>query len=360
MPTRTLPPNHTPNPARCELDRRHLLLGGLAGLLSAGGQAAWPSRAYAVTPKVARGRLIEELVWSGGELTELHDRSKPATCDLLPAGVPLELSGYVPYLTSYEQDQDPKGQCDPAIRRPVLSVGLDVTERDQNGMPDLSRGLILDYLKTNYVAIQARIHKDPLSGEQYLGAKPMAATAKFGPVRVTEEFQEAVLAAVRNLRSVGLWVPEKKPSYRPTELRTAVHLQRFDILEPGSSLENLKSRPEFEYVFVRGLPSRKNAGEIDLYAFTTAKQRTELHFLDRYDAPRGRNNCDIVAQVVFTEYKLANLYPSASVVRSTGVNSARKLSWEDAEAFARKNDADRTASQQLNLILDAMIRGDLR
>lgn len=273
--------------------------------------------------------------------------------DFLPAGKALATTTFTPYLTERDRNAKLPRLPDVSIRRPVLSVAIKVGEEDQADMPQLSKASILNYLAANYVSLQARIQKDAATRELYLHHRPLVATAKFGKVKLTEEFVPAVVNAVRDIHSLGLYLPPKAAPV-PANLRTAVMVHRHrELGVRGDAAER------YELLILRGKPNHRDG--LKVYAFATSDDRRQLHYLRSDESPKRVRDCALQATVRFTKYSGGQLVPAESVVRRYTVDSQASFSVERLDKFVqqdRKLDGD--VWDHLNEVLDQIIDGDLR
>ena len=139
--------------------------------------------------------------------------------EFVPSGEPLELNSFTPYLTKHDRRVDKNARLpNPSTRRPMFSVGISVDKEDQLRLPKLSATKIVDYLDEHYVSVQARIQKDAATGALYLHHRPIVVTAKYGAVRLTEDFTPAVANSVREMHSLGVYLPTSQPP-KPANLR---------------------------------------------------------------------------------------------------------------------------------------------
>jgi hypothetical protein len=235
----------------------------------------------------------------------------------------------------------------------MMSVGIDLKKPDQARLPTLSKDKILDYLAEHYVSVQARVQKDA-KGMEYLHHRCIVATGTFRGDKRTEDFHPAVGNAVKDIHALGNFVPPKVDP-TPENLRTAVLIHK----HTGIDIAAKKTRPEFEFIIVRG---RQTAlGKLDLYCFVTTDQRTKLHYLkSAQKAPTRYADCTLKAQVYFSKYVDGGLIPSDSVVRSQLVNSQASFLMKDLDALVKSELKLSDAFTNLNETLDAIIDGKLK
>jgi hypothetical protein len=284
----------------------------------------------------------------------LHSLQQQEAAEFLLGGEPLELNSFALKLTKRDGAPLKNGKIpNPSTRKFLLSVGIELKKPDQARLPTLSKEKILDYLEEHYVSVQARVQKDA-KGTQYLHHRCIVATGTFRGAKQTEDFHPAVGHAVKDIHALGIFVP---PNTEPTteNLRTAVLVHK----HTGIDIAAKKTRPEFEFIIVRG---RQTAlGKLDLYCFVTTDQRTKLHYLQSAQKPpTSYAACSLKAQVYFSKYVDGGLIPSDSVVRSQTVNSQASFLMKDLDALVKSELKLTDAFTNLNETLDAIIDGKLK
>lgn len=274
--------------------------------------------------------------------------------EFLQGGELLEFNGFAMKLTQRDGAALKNGKLpNPSTRRFMLSVGIDLKKQDQARLPTLSKDTILKYLEQHYVSVQARVQKDA-KGNHYLHHRCIVSTGTFRGGKFTEDFQPAVANAVKEIHSLGLYLPTKS---EPTteNLRTAVLVHK----HIGIDIAAKKTRPEFELIIFRGRES--GLGKLDLHCFVTTDQRSSLHYIKPAQKPPTRyEDCSLKAQVYFTRYVDSGLVPSESVVRNQTVGSQATFLIKDLDAIVKSQLGLTDAFTNLNETLDAMIDGKLK
>lgn len=328
------------------LSRRQFLAGSAACGITAVTNAA--------DIRISNIRTIASLPQAAFEMKERHDGASAYSAELLPEDEPFEITNFTPYLTTNDEFAGRKGLLNTSIRRHVFSVGLEVLLDDQKHLPVLSREQILTYLKSHFVSIQARIYREPVSGELYLGHRCLAATRSFRDGKMSKAFSPTVAQSIANTRSVGLLVPKNTPP-TPRNLRTLVliHKNQFgNEKNPKSSV----AKTAYEYLFVRAV--QKDRDQLELHAFVTSEERTKFHWLSRGDVPSTPSNCSIRAAVHFTEYSHQGLYPKSAVIRRSMVVGQKDFEWAEIEKYAGEK-FDQSPYEKMPEIMDAIISGKL-
>jgi hypothetical protein len=225
---------------------------------------------------------------------------------------------------------------------------------DQKQLPALSKEQILGYLKAHFVSIQARLYREPVSRAQYLGARVLAATRAYRGATATKPFTPTVAESVSNIRSLGLYLPERTPA-TPANLRTLVLVHKNQLSQETAGMSVPKSN--YEFVFIRARETRPD--KIELHGFATSDERTRFHWLKVGESPALPVDCSVRGAVYFTEYSHQGLYPKNAVVRRSLIIGQRTFTWEKVERYARKS-FKLTAMESIGQVMDAIIAGDFR
>lgn len=289
------------------------------------------------------------------EVAAAHLRARQLeAAEFLQGGELLEFNSFAMKLTARDGAPLQNGKLpNPSTRRFMLSVGIDLKKPDQARLPTLSRETILTYLAEHYVSVQARVQKDA-KGDQYLHHRCIVATGTFRGGKFTEDFQPAVGNSVKEIHSLGIFLPSKlEPT--PDNLRTAVLVHK----HIGIDIAAKKTRPEFEMIIFRGRES--GLGKLDLHCFVTTDQRTKLHYVRPAEKPPTRyEECSLKAQVYFSRYVDSGLVPSESVVRNHTVSSQASFLLKDLDGMVKKELRLTDTWTNLNETLDAIIEGKLK
>ena len=319
--------------------------------LASSALAATGIHVHAAESRIRDIKTIASLPRSSIEMKEVHDRSSGYAAELLPEDEAFETKGFAPYLTKSDEIAARVKLPNTSIRRHALSVGLEVLTEDQKHLPLLSREQILSYLKSNFVTIQARIYRDPISRELYLGHRCLAATKSFRDGNMTKPFNPTVAQSIANTRSAGLLLPKGTPP-TPSNLRTLVLIHKNQISEERTKTALPKTT--YEYVFIRALDAGPD--RLDLHAFATTDERTKFHWLFRGDAPTTPRTCSIRAAVHFTEYSHQGLVPKSTVVRRSMILGQKDYAWADLESFS-ESEFGLSPYEKMPEIIDAIISG---
>lgn len=307
-----------------------------------------PHRSARVGGVLTRHTLPTDLF----DVEQLHRQPRRNWCAALPAGTPINPSQFTPYLSD-----DPTGRSalrSEALssRRTILTIGIDMTRQDRRELPTLSGGKILDFLTSQYVVIQARILKDPVTGEEYLDHRPVAGIASFAQPGVAVEPQAALAHSLQQYRGVGLFVRKGEDEF-PANLRTLVLLNR---TERATSSEGDETEPRYEYVFVRARASGDSPGDaLQLSVFGTSDGRTKLHWFRDRLSPRRVEDCTVTTFVRFTKYSYAGLLPEKSVTRTSTTDVRASYLLTDLNAYAQRQGWGESAFDRLTDVLDAIL-----
>lgn len=316
--------------------------------------AASSIRLNAAETRIRDIKTISALPHTSIEMKEIHDRSGSYGAELLPEDEAFETKGFAPFLTKRDETEARAKLPNTSIRRHAFSVGLEVMAEDQKSLPLLSREQILSYLKSHFVTIQARIYRDPISRELYLGPRCLAATKSFRDGVLTKPFNPTVAQSIGNTRSAGLLLPKNVPP-TPTNLRTLVLIHKNQISEERTKFARAKTT--YEYVFIRA--SEAGPDTLTLHAFATSDERTKFHWLTRGESPSTPRTCSIRAAVHFTEYSHQGLVPKATIVRKSMILGQKDFAWSDVENFS-KEEFNESPYEKMPEIMDAIISGKLK
>jgi|GEM_PF-3509996 len=338
----TMPSNSKANTSKPRKQSRKI-----AGLLLLFGSICPTAYTFAADSPLTVLKTIRLLPRKEAEIATAHDKARSQACEHVPPGEPLEITSFVPEAMggSAAKHELPV----PTSRRAAFSVGLDMLPEDQAKLPALSRGRILDYLASHYVCVEARVQRDLDSGEYYLHHRPLAATTVLRGPRLTEDFTELVSQSVQDMRSLGLLIKGQK--LKPEGLRTLVLVHKSMML-PSESESSRKPKPVYEYVFIRGRPAKNG---LVLHAFATSEQRKRLNYLELFTKPGQADQTGIRGTIYFTEYKVANLLPAASVNRKTTVRAEARFSVNELDDYAGSQKWSGGWLDNVSEMLDAII-----
>ncbi len=289
-------------------------------------------------------------------LASAHELARRNACEPIPAGEPVLLHSFRPYLT--RRDTREYGENVPALstRQPIFSVGMGMLPSDQRALPTLSARRILTYLRGNYITLQVRVQKEPISGELFLHHRSLAGVAQYRASKLTQQPTEGLGKTLQNYRSLGLFLPEgEEPT--PQNLRTLVLLHKS---ERASDAGVHRSSTKYEYVFIRA--RTKGSGReqsLELHTFATSDRRQKLHYLKLGSEPSRSDFCSFKTMVYFTDYSHAGLYPVESASRGTVFNDRAEYAMEELEAYAVQHAWTGGVLQNVTPLLDAIIDGEI-
>jgi hypothetical protein len=312
-------------------------------------------------PQIPVGlKVVSTIPRTNTEVAAAHQKADLNSCDYLPAGEALVINSFQAYLTARDKKEKLKGIPNPSTRREVLTVGVEVAKEDVSKLPKISGSSIQDYLNSHYISFQLKIQKDPVKGALYLHHRPIAATATFGKAKITEDFVESVAGSVRELHSLGVYLPTKTPP-TPENLRTVVLLHKHiaaekNLIRPGNDrIEN-----HYEYLFIRAR-SNLAGNKLDIHVFATTEERRKLHYLRTGSNPTNPAGCTLKGEVFFTKFKPGGLEPAESAMRRQVVSAKSSYDMFELDSYTKsnlKNQGD--ALDNLNNTLDSIIDGKIK
>lgn len=301
-------------------------------------------------------KIIRVIPRTNEEIAQAHERSRGNACEPIPPEQLLEIRDFMPILTDRDSAEFDRGQVLlPSSRRHMFTVGLDMLSADKTRLPKVSGSQILGYIQSHYVTVQARVQRDPGTGELFLHHRPLAATVGFGRGGLTKDFNDAVLSAVKEFHSLGVYLPAGNQQ-RPKNLRTLVMIYRSLVAPPTVTAGKTQLKPLYEYVFVRGrdVPNSRPP-QLNLYVFATSDERQRLHLLNPWSIPDRANSCGVHATVVFTEYSTLGLIPTKSATRRVAYSTKQAIPWDEINRFVTQQRWRGDALDNLDQTLDALI-----
>jgi hypothetical protein len=267
-------------------------------------------------------RTLAEIPTTRSAIEAAYERNQSQRCEPVPPGEPLALTAFQPHLT--RRDVHEYGVDVPAtsIRQHIFSLGLDMLGADKGTLPVISRLQILGYLSDHYVSIQVRVQKDPATGALFLHHRPLAAVAAFRQARLTREPPAAVMEALKDYRSLGVFLPEGvEPT--PANLNTLVLVFKRDVSDAGIS------GAAYEFAFVRAREAVIDGDRaLELHTFVTYDDRRELHYLQPCPDPSRSNNCSLTTMLYFTKFVDGGLRPVDGGSRGSTFRSRSRYSMD--------------------------------
>jgi hypothetical protein len=297
-------------------------------------------------------KTIKTLPLTTLDVERAFERSVADACEQLPNGEPLEVRKFMTYLTQRDRNHN-KTSPKPSARHHLFTVGLEFTSEDRAALPTLSSSTIASYVEENFVTVQARVRKDYLDHKLYLHHRPLALTAKFAHAATTQSFEPIIAANIKDFHGIGMFVKDAR-TLRAEKLRTMVMVFKNKILRPGSN----RPSDQFEFAFVRAREGKTN-DRLDLHTFVTSNNRDRLHYMQAYTQPTGQNGCGILGRIAVTKYDGTGMYPTTSATRSFKIDSRTQILMSAVEEFCRRNQIPGGMSENLDVVLDAIIDGKL-
>ena len=279
------------------------------------------------------------------QLAAEHERSVADACEPLPSHEPLEFNHFVPFLTQRDYREYADAVPAMSVRRHIFSVGMDMLDSDKRGLPLLTSRTILRYLQENFVTLQVRLQKEPLTGELFLHHRPLAGMVAYRRPALTQSPTEGLSNTLKNYRSLGLYLGPDVESI-PRNLRTLVLLHKSEW-DGGIGMSGAKTK--YEFVFVRARDRLPEVGgvatDLQLHTFATSSERSILHYLRPGDRPRRPQDCSVKNLLYFTEFVDAGLRPVASVSRGSFYNEVGVFPLVELDNFASAG-LDRESDRQ--------------
>lgn len=293
-------------------------------------------------------KVIHTLPRTSFELERAHRSSGSDACERIAEKQSLELTSFLTILTERDRREAARIRPMPTARQSVLSVGLTMDASDRADLPTVSRGSILDYLDSNYVAIQVRVRRDLLDRKLYFHHRPLAVTAQFRGSRMTQKFEPVVANAINDFHSIGLFAKEGA-TMAPENLRTLVLLFKNSVIRSGA-----RTRDQFEFAFIRGKEGKSDT-RLDSHVFVTSRDRSQLTYLKPYSPPTSPNACSIRGSIVITDFDSSGIYPKESATRSFRLDARRTFPMSSIEAYCKEQSLVGGLYDNLDQVLDALI-----
>jgi hypothetical protein len=312
-------------------------------------------------------RIIRHIPRTDAELAVLHERCADQGCEPIEDGLPLEVVGFnepVAHHRSSVSAGSPRATVLESSRRGVLSFGLDMAPDDQQQLPLLSGGKILEYVDRTYIAVQVRVERDTPSGEPFLHFQPTAVQGDYANRRTATPFTPMMRECVSQVRGLGLYLKPGQTA-KAENLRTLVASHRSladDARQAELEAKGISGREQhFELLCVRArVGGQSTERQVTLHTFVTTEDRTRLRYLPAYRMPSKAADCSVKSTIYFTSYGFANLYPAAKSTRRIEVNAQTSFAMADLDRYASSQGWEAGALANLTEVLDAIIDGRIR
>lgn len=317
-------------------------------------------------------KLLQRVPRTEADMAEAFAASKDG-CVQVPAGDPLQ-APELALETFYDVTLPVEGRMEKQKRRfefarlGVLSFGSHLLPEDEAGLPVLSKQRIVRRVAGDYVALQARLHRDAESGSVYLYHKPFAAVGSFGQTESAGEFAPVMEDSVRQVRGLGLFLDPDRKQVEADDLRTLVIVSQTLMVPqaapaegeqpaagaPGPALDLGALRPSYRLIFVR---AREKGDGFELHSFVTSPDGKLWAYLPPYEEPAAPDDCTVTSDIVFTGYTAAKQSPTGKASRSLEVHPRARYAVAALDAWLAGEGRAGGALDHLTLALDAVIDG---
>ena len=272
-------------------------------------------------------KLVRIVPRTESELSAAFGKAAGSACEQVDADEPLEITSFMPYLSARDSTD---GLPVSSSRRHALTVGLDMLRSDENDLPLVSRGKILEYLNDHFVSVQAREQRDLATDKLYLHDRPMAIVARFRGPKLTQGFEALVAESVRDIRSLGLYV-KSRTRLKPEDMRTMVLVHKNTFFDDTLVTGTTRTKPNYELAFIHARDVGKE-DQLEIHSFCTSHQRRQWHYLNPGYPPTRPIDCSIRGTITFTDFKYG-LVPAASVTRNFHVRARSSYRREDLSRY---------------------------
>lgn len=300
-------------------------------------------------------RKIRSIPDTPASLEAAFRNHKTDVCEQLPPGDQMAFSQYTLALTPRDQHRE-ASLLFPATRREFLTIGLTMTSTDEKALPTLSRSIIANYLEQHYVSLQARLSKDPTSGDWILNYRPIAAVGKFGGLPYSQEWQEAISSTVQDICGLGI----VDPSDPQDKSQTAVLLFRFAWID--DSINQTVYRHELGFLHAVPRQNIKDGEDpFEVHLLTTSNERKKWH----YFAPqasiilKARMACKILGTVRFDEYMGDGLTPKRATTRRIEMRSSSNFEVEAIKQYLASKGLQGNWNTNIKHILNGILNSEI-
>ncbi len=305
------------------------------------------------------GTVVHTVPRTHEELAAAHEQSAARMGVLVSPGKPL----HVPQMAEQRLIRDARTASGQRLESPLaldycrhgfLAVGMEMTAADQRKLPFFSGSTILDRVQRYYLCFGVHVKQDA-SGQVYLDDRAHVAVADFRSTK-TQPSIELVDSSIRDLRGLGLFVRPDQP-LSDESLRTLVLINKSTIVKQDSRGRE-RYAPSYELTFVRAMVDKQDE-RVEMHVFTTANERSELHYLKPFAVPQSLAECGMKGTVTFTQYGFAGQLPSSKAIRQASVRGQMSISMDELDRFASDQNWTGGAFDHLTSALDAIIAGKL-
>jgi len=252
-------------------------------------------------PKTDDYLLLDEVPWNLGDVSKkFREASVERSCELLEVG-----SEVIQPLLDVKPDV-----AGPLGRRCAFSIQLQLGKESSANLPNLTRGIIEDYLKAHQLTIQPSYYYNE-KGRLILSPKIRASFVRLDAPKQSTAAESMIAKSIQELRTLGAYWDKSDP-FTPADCRTLIVGFRYTLdSQPIAGKTNPKL--DYELVFIHLLP-QSTLQKPKVAVFATSDARTQFHLLEESDPDSELQLAAITADVRFADSKMMGMYPDRPVV----------------------------------------------
>jgi hypothetical protein len=280
---------------------------GQTTLPSSEGSLLSESRSLLVTgitlniPKADDYLLLNTVPWKLSDVSKsFREASVERSCELLEVGSTV----IQPLLNVKPNDAGPLG------RRCAFSIQLQLGKDSSSNLPNLTRGIIEDYLKAHQLTIQPSYYYDE-KGRLILSPQLRASFIRLDAPKQATVAEPMIAKSIQELRTLGAYWNKSTP-FTPADCRTLILGFRYTLDSPPIA-GKANARLDYELLFIHVLP-QSTPQSPKVAVFATSDARTQFHLLEESDPESEMQSAAITADVRFADSKMMGMYPERPVV----------------------------------------------
>ena len=252
-------------------------------------------------PKTDEYLLLDAVPWNLGDVSKkFREASVERSCELLEVG-----SEVIQPLLDVKPDV-----AGPLGRRCAFSIQLQLGKDSSSNLPNLTRGIIEDYLKAHQLTIQPSYYYDE-KGRLILSPQLRASFIRLDAPKQATVAEPMIAKSIQELRTLGAYWDSSMP-FTPADCRTLILGFRYTLDSPpiaGKTTPKL----DYELLFIHVLP-QSTPQKPKVAVFATSDARTQFHLLEESDPESEMQSAAITADVRFADSKMMGMYPERPVV----------------------------------------------
>jgi hypothetical protein len=252
-------------------------------------------------PKADDYLLLHTVPWKLSDVSKsFREASVERSCELLEVG-----STVIQPLLDVKPDV-----AGPLGRRCAFSIQLQLGKDSGSNLPNLTRGIIEDYLKAHQLTIQPSYYYDE-KARLILSPKIRASFIRLDAPKQATVAEPMIAKSIEELRTLGAYWNKSTP-FTPADCRTLILGFRYTLDSPPIA-GKANARLDYELLFIHVLP-QSTPQSPKVAVFATSDARTQFHLLEESDPESEMQSAAITADVRFADSKMMGMYPERPVV----------------------------------------------